>query len=50
MHVFFLSLFLQGKTEEGMSISVEGQVHQLIEEATSLENLAQMYVGWGAWF
>lgn len=34
---------------EGVVLSVEGQVQQLIEEATSNENLAQMYIGWNAW-
>ena len=30
-------------------LSVEGQVHKLIAEATSSENLVQMYVGWMPW-
>ena len=31
------------------ALSVEGQVAALIREATSLDNLAQMYEGWSAW-
>jgi phosphatidylinositol kinase/protein kinase (PI-3 family) len=30
-------------------LSVEGQVHKMISEATSLENLVQQYVGWMPW-
>eukprot|EP00794_Sanderia_malayensis_P008013 gene8012-8872_t len=32
-----------------LNLSIEGQVHQLIKEATSLENLSQMYIGWAAY-
>ncbi|CAB9501042.1 protein kinase ATR [Seminavis robusta] len=32
-----------------LPLSVEGQVHQLITEATSSENLVQLYVGWMPW-
>ena len=31
---------------EGFPLSVQGQVDKLIQEATSTENLAQMYIGW----
>lgn len=31
---------------EGFPLSVPGQVNKLIQEATSTENLAQMYIGW----
>jgi serine/threonine-protein kinase ATR len=31
---------------ESLPLSVQGQVDKLIQEATSLENLAQMYIGW----
>ncbi|KAF4325589.1 hypothetical protein BBO99_00000354 [Phytophthora kernoviae] len=31
---------------EPLPLSVQGQVDKLIHEATSLENLAQMYIGW----
>ena len=30
-------------------LSVEGQVHKLISEACSHENLVQLYVGWMSW-
>lgn len=30
-------------------LSVEGQVQRMIEEATSNENLVQLYVGWMPW-
>lgn len=30
-------------------LSVEGQVHKMIAEATSHENLVQLYVGWMPW-
>jgi hypothetical protein len=29
-----------------MALSVQGQVHRLIQQATSDENLSRMYVGW----
>ena len=31
-----------------LPLSIEGQVHRLIKEATSVENLSRMYVGWMA--
>lgn len=34
---------------ESLPLSVEGQVHRLIQEATSNENLVQMYIGWMPW-
>jgi len=40
---------LQGKVGVGPPLSVEGQVHQQIEEAVSLQNLADMYIGWAPW-
>lgn len=33
-----------------LPLSVEAQVNHLIEEATSKENLGQMYIWWMAWF
>jgi len=33
-----------------LPLSVEGQVHRLIEEATDKEHLGRMYVWWMAWF
>ena len=39
---------------EGLSrgelLSVQGQVKHLIREATSEENLSQLFQGWGAWY
>jgi serine/threonine-protein kinase ATR len=32
-----------------LPLSVEGQVHKMIAEATSNENLVQLYVGWMPW-
>ncbi len=32
-----------------LPLSVEGQVNQLIAEATNIDNLAQMYIGWAAY-
>jgi serine/threonine-protein kinase ATR len=32
-----------------LPLSVEGQVHKLIAEATNSENLLQLYVGWMPW-
>lgn len=32
-----------------LPLSVEGQVHKMIAEATSHENLLQLYVGWMPW-
>lgn len=33
-----------------LPLSVEGQVHRLIQEATDKENLGSMYIWWMAWF
>lgn len=33
-------------SEEILSLSIEGQVSELIKESTSIENLCRMYVGW----
>ena len=44
--------FLQSKAKTkiiNLPLSVEGQVNQLISEATSVDNLAQMYIGWAAY-
>ena len=35
--------------EDSLPLSVEGQVQRLIEEATAVENLVQMYIGWQPW-
>ena len=34
----------------GELLSVQGQVKHLIREATSPENLSQLFQGWGAWY
>ena len=38
-----------GISDSSMEFSVQGQVQRLIQEATSDENLCQMYVGWMPW-
>lgn len=38
----------QSKNKIMIPLSIEGQVHKLINEATDVENLAQMYIGWAA--
>jgi serine/threonine-protein kinase ATR len=35
-----------GLTDSNLELSVQGQTHRLIHEATADENLCQMYVGW----
>lgn len=37
---------LTGIVQDGIPLSVEGQVQELIQQATSIDNLSQMYVGW----
>ena len=41
------------QTDESLTqllpLSVEGQVHKMIAEATNSENLVQLYVGWMPW-
>ncbi|XP_055529516.1 serine/threonine-protein kinase ATR-like [Wyeomyia smithii] len=39
---------VQGSTSH-MPLSVEGQVNHLISEATDLDSLAQMYIGWSGY-
>jgi len=39
-----------GLPDSPLEFSVAGQVERLIAEATSDENLAQMYVGWMPWY
>lgn len=39
----------QGDDGHMLPLSVEGQVHKMIAEATSSENLVQMYIGWMPW-
>ncbi|KAK2144551.1 hypothetical protein LSH36_748g02080 [Paralvinella palmiformis] len=41
---------LKNKTKpRGLPLSVEGQVNHLIKEATDVNNLCQMYIGWAAY-
>ncbi|EDV26576.1 uncharacterized protein TRIADDRAFT_54713 [Trichoplax adhaerens] len=42
---------LKGNTSKskGPALSVEGQVHELVKEATDVNNLSQMYIGWAAY-
>eukprot|EP01135_Chromosphaera_perkinsii_P001010 Nk52_evm24s156 gene=Nk52_evmTU24s156 len=40
---------LRGKLQNSLPISIEGQVHELIHQATDNANLSLMYVGWGAY-
>ena len=48
--MFFLLLLGTGASrEDSLPLSVEGQVQRLIEEATAVENLVQMYIGWQPW-
>lgn len=35
------------KNPFSLAMSVEGQANNLILEATNIDNLCQMYVGWG---
>ena len=37
------------RAEHGLALSVEGHVSYLIKEATSLDNLSNMYSGWASW-
>jgi phosphatidylinositol kinase/protein kinase (PI-3 family) len=37
---------LHGVIAAGMPLGVLGQVQELLRQATSLENLSQMYEGW----
>lgn len=39
-----------GKSRIELPLSVSGQVNFLIEEATSRDNLSQMFLGWSAYF
>ncbi|XP_032793021.2 serine/threonine-protein kinase ATR [Daphnia magna] len=55
-HVENIKMRLQGYFQQPNSknkmkyrLSVEGQVNQLIAEATNVDNLCQMYIGWAAY-
>ncbi|XP_065918364.1 serine/threonine-protein kinase ATR-like isoform X5 [Dysidea avara] len=34
---------------KGLPLSIEGQVHSLIQEATDIDNLSKMFIGWAAY-
>ena len=38
-----------GAQDEAMALSVRGQADRLILEATAVNNLSQMYIGWMPW-
>ena len=38
------------KSKINLPLSVAGQVQFLIKEATSVDNLSQMYQGWAPWY
>lgn len=38
-----------GQEKSTLQLSVEGQTAVLIQEATSVDNLCQMYIGWGGY-
>jgi len=38
---------VKGNQCSSMALSVEGQANKLIQEATDIDNLCEMYIGWG---
>ncbi|KAK9719934.1 Phosphatidylinositol 3- and 4-kinase [Popillia japonica] len=53
-HVRNIQLRLQGMIRTkgrpySIALSVDGQINNIIEEAISVDNLCQMYLGWGAY-
>lgn len=38
-----------GQHRVGLPLSVQGQVDELISAATNIDNLCEMYIGWGAY-
>ena len=38
---------VKGNQCSNMTLSVEGQANNLIQEATDIDNLCEMYIGWG---
>ena len=38
-----------GAQDEVLPLSVIGQTGRLIDEATAINNLSQMYIGWMPW-
>ncbi|KAJ3412040.1 serine/threonine-protein kinase M1 [Chytridiales sp. JEL 0842] len=45
-HLRIIGEKLKGQMKPGLPLSVEGQVAELIKEATNPKNLAVMYIGW----
>lgn len=41
---------LEGVIDSAIPLTIEGQVNQLILDATSQVNLCQMYIGWAAYY
>jgi serine/threonine-protein kinase ATR len=41
--------FTQASLKVGLPLNVEGQVSELIQQATDPENLSRMYIGWAAY-
>ncbi|GFU19135.1 hypothetical protein NPIL_402701 [Nephila pilipes] len=53
-HVKDIELRLHGiikykNKQQGLPLSIEGQVNHLIQEAVDIRNLSQMYIGWAAY-
>nr|XP_042905636.1 serine/threonine-protein kinase ATR isoform X1 [Parasteatoda tepidariorum] len=53
-HVKDIELRLNGiikskNKQQGLPLSIEGQVNHLIQEAVDIKNLSQMYIGWAAY-
>lgn len=48
-HLTVIDKKLQGILNPGLPLSVPGQVHELIQQATSVSNLSVMFFGWGAY-
>ncbi|KAJ3201378.1 hypothetical protein HDU82_008154 [Entophlyctis luteolus] len=45
-HLSKIEVKLKGMAKQGLPLSIEGQVQELIAEATDPKNLSVMYVGW----
>lgn len=46
----FIAFSTERAVNPNLALSVAGQVQYLIKEATSLENLSKMYIGWAAYY
>ncbi|KAI9331418.1 hypothetical protein DFJ73DRAFT_857163 [Zopfochytrium polystomum] len=49
-HLQAINAKLQGKVKDGLPLSVQGQVDELIAEATDSKKLGVMYIGWTAYY